>query len=47
MKLLIYIIIIIAIKFVVEINDKGISEDEFEYFDLSLTPKYIQKSKLH
>jgi len=27
-------------------NDKGISNDEFEYFDLSLTPKYIQKSRL-
>ena len=27
-------------------NDKGISDDEFEYFDLSLTPKYIQKSRL-
>ena len=27
-------------------NDRGLSDDEVEYFDLSLTPKYIEKSKL-
>jgi serine/threonine protein kinase len=27
-------------------NDRGVSDDEVEYFDLSLTPKYIQKKGL-
>jgi serine/threonine protein kinase len=28
-------------------NDRGVSEDEVEYFDLNLTPKYIQKIGLN